>query len=199
MMNKYLILIAVSLLLTAGCSSEIQENTSSSTPPASNPTDKNNFVMDSDIKVTNTPPTIQTKTYEELQKEQLKKQKRQGEMKIYPIENVGVTGDLEKAVFELIKYTKEKDTSNRSKLIYDLNFDILQEMEPFILAITKIELDNSRAKDVTDEYDLLEIASDVAIVKITTKSLDKYLDEDLSTGDYIFVKVDDQWKFYRFQ
>lgn len=44
-----------------------------------------------------------------------------------------------------------------------------------------------------DEHNLLSFSSAVAIVKITNMNLEK----SLSTGKYIFIKVDAQWKVFR--
>ncbi len=138
-------------------------------------------------------------TAEQIEGENREKQKRKGELDLDHIENVNVKGDLLESVMSLLHAVKNKDKDARLNLTYDPSFDEFSAAEPYILAVTKIEQDNSRVKAVTDEYDLKQAAEEVTIVKISTKTLDRSLKETVGTGDYIFVKVDGLWKVYRFQ
>lgn len=129
-----------------------------------------------------------------------KLQERKGELDLDHIEVVGVKGDLLASIMSLLNAVKAKDDEGRKLLTYDpVNFDEFKGQEPYILAVTKLERDDSRVDDVTYEYNLKSFADDVAIVKISFRKIGDDLKESISTGDYIFVKIKNQWKLYRFQ
>ncbi|PZD93763.1 hypothetical protein DNH61_21410 [Paenibacillus sambharensis] len=125
---------------------------------------------------------------------------RKGEMDLDHIKNKGVTGDLLDSIMQYLTALKEGDEETRKHYLYDPNIDILYDMEPYILAVTKLELDNSRVMDVMDEYNLENIAEEAAIVKISTITTGRDSQEVEGTGDFIFIRVSDSvWKFFRFQ
>lgn len=127
--------------------------------------------------------------------EEAEKRKRKGEIKMDNMTNVGVKGDLLETVMALLAAVKNKDEEAKLNLHYDpahLTFDAVEE--PFILAFTQIELDNSELEHMMDGYHFF---SEAAIVKITAVKLNRQLEEVESTGKYIFVNIDDQWQVYR--
>lgn len=112
--------------------------------------------------------------------------------------NIGVKGDLLEGVMALLEAVKNQDKEGKLKLHYDSNWITFDDIiEPYILEFTKIQLDNTELNGMIDEHNLLSFSSDAAIVKITIKTLNTNLEESLSTGNYIFVKVDGTWKVFR--
>lgn len=127
--------------------------------------------------------------------EEAKKLHRKGEIQMENIENAGVEGALLETVMALLEAVKNKDEATKLKLHYDpsrLTFDAV--VEPFIHAVTRIELDNTDLELMMDGYDFY---SEAAIVKITTTRLNRNGNEYDSTGNFIFVKVDGNWLVYR--
>ncbi|NGP61389.1 hypothetical protein FLT15_24470 [Paenibacillus thiaminolyticus] len=187
-----IILLLLSIFLVA-CTRE--EANKKETVPPTMPTEG---TATADIpNVIATPPlTLADREREQVELD--KKRKRKGEIKMDNLETVGVEGSLLKGVIALLEAVKNQDNEEKLKLHYDSNwitFDVLEE--PYILEFTKIALDNTELKGMIDEHNLLSFSSNVAIVEITTKALNLNLEESLSTGKYIFVKVDGQWKVFR--
>lgn len=148
---------------------------------------------------TSVPSPAETKSFSEREQNKLdEERRRKGKIKMDNIENAGVEGSLLEGVMALLEAVKYQDEEAKLNLHYErshMTFDAVEE--PYIHAFTKIELDNTEVKGMTDEYNLRSFASDVAIVKITVIRLDINLKVSESTGNYIFVKVDDQWKVFR--
>ncbi|MCF2943318.1 hypothetical protein L1N82_06835 [Paenibacillus tarimensis] len=137
---------------------------------------------------------------EEADTEDFSHLQRKGEMDLDHIENKGVTGDLLDSIMHYLTALKGHDEETRKYYLYDPNVDVLYDREPYILAVTKLELDNSRVKDVMDEYNLGNIAEEAAIVKISTITTGRDYQQVEGTGDFIFIRVSDSvWKFFRFQ
>lgn len=190
-----LILLLISIFLVA-CTREeaAKKETAPPTMPIEGTTPST--TADIPIVIATPPPTLADREREQAELDQ--KRRRKGEIKMDNLENVGVEGSLLKGVMALLEAVKSQDNEGKLKLHYDSNwitFDALEE--PYILEFTKIELDNTELKGMIDEHSLLSFSSDVAIVKITTKTLNLNLEESLSPGKYIFVKVDGQWKVFR--
>ena len=99
----------------------------------------------------------------------------------------------------MFKAIEEDDYLKYSEHLYNPSFDELSLTGPYILAINKIEVDETRLEAVIDEYSLNEIADEVVIVKITMLKSSSNLQNSLSTLDFIFVKVDQKWKLYKVQ
>ncbi|CAH8706591.1 hypothetical protein M5W83_03535 [Paenibacillus thiaminolyticus] len=190
-----IILLLLSIFLVA-CTRE--EANKKETVPPTMPTEGTTPPATADIPnvIATPPPTLADREREQAELDE--KRRRKGEIKMDNLENVGVEGSLRKGVMALLEAVKNQDNEGKLKLHYDSNwitFDALEE--PYILEFTKIALDNTELKGMIDEHNLLSFSSDVAIVEITTKALNLNLEESLSTGKYIFVKVDGQWKVFR--
>lgn len=127
--------------------------------------------------------------------------KRIGGLELSNLEIVNVEGELLRSIKTLFEAINKNDEKLRFSLTYDPKHDDVFHDGEYILAFTKLEMDNSRASAVTSEYGLDEIADDVAIVKITSTRLNVDLTEYEGTGDYIFIKdnSDKKWKVYRWQ
>ncbi|MDQ6420208.1 hypothetical protein RB620_12250 [Paenibacillus sp. LHD-117] len=170
--------------------------------PSESPSNENfNQQTNEPIKPSPSPTTTIT-TYDEREEEEAKlreKKKRKGKIDLTNIEIIGVKGDLLKTILLMFKAIETNEDQERLKYMYHPEFDEFKSSGPYILGVTKLELDNSRLKAVIDEYSLNEIADDVAIVKITMERLNDNLEVSSSTGDYIFIHVDKNWKLYRFQ
>lgn len=198
-MKKYLILVLTSILtlslLLAACTkeeglvavkneSDLPADTETSTP--------------SDPPITLYLAPIEPSEGEKYA-EFLEKSKRKGEIDLDNIENIGVKGDLLDGVMALLEAVKMKDEKTKLKHHYNptsfLTFGSLEE--PYVLAITKIQLDDTYLKGMTEEYELKKFASDVAIVDITTTRYDINYNIGEGTAHYIFVKVDGIWKVFR--
>ncbi|RXZ78364.1 hypothetical protein EBB07_27225 [Paenibacillaceae bacterium] len=143
---------------------------------------------------------FEEKTFEQKEEEfREQHQIRKGELDLDHIEIIGVKGGLLESLLSIFEAVKAKDDEARLTLTYDPQFDEFAGIEPYLLAVTKVELDDSRVKAVTEEYGLKEFADDVAVVKISMKTINRNLEEEIGTGDYVFVKISGQWKFYRYQ
>ncbi|MNJ45274.1 hypothetical protein D3C77_403620 [compost metagenome] len=95
----------------------------------------------------------------------------------------------------LLESVKNKNEEAKLKFHYDSGFITYDAVEePFILAFTRIELDNTELEHMMEGYNFF---SEAAIIKITSIKLDRQLEEAESTGKYIFVKVDGLWKVFR--
>lgn len=141
-------------------------------------------------------------TWEEEMENTKEQRKRKGDIDLNNMEVIGVKGELLKTIQLIFDAINKDDDKARHQLMYDpINFDAFGSDGPYILAITKLELDNSRRDAVAEEYELDKIAEEVTIVKITRKTLTTKLEESLSTGDYIFIKTkaNQKWKLYRHQ
>lgn len=141
-------------------------------------------------------------TWEEEMENSKEQRKREGDIVLEHTEVVGVEGELLETIKLIFEAINKEDEKARLQLMYDpINFDEFGSEGPYILEITKLELDNSRREAVIDEYELDQIAEEVAIVKISRKTLTTKFEESLSTGDYIFIKTkaEQKWKLYRLQ
>lgn len=145
--------------------------------------------------------TEETKTDEEKEQELLEKLKRKGDLDLNHIKIVGVDGSLLKTIMTYLEAIKEKDDKKRLSTIYapDYYSDSLNNIEPYILAVTGLTLDNHRVKAVTEWFGLDKIADKVVIVNLEYRTLNRYLEKNVSSGDYIFISVNGHWKLYENQ
>ncbi len=128
--------------------------------------------------------------------------KRKGNIDLNNMEVIDVKAELLETIKNIFEAINRNDEKGRLQLMYDpIHFDEFGSDGPYILAIPKLELDNSRRDAIAEEYELDKIAEEVAIVKITRKTLTTKLEDSLSTGDYIFIKTksNQKWKLYRSQ
>ncbi|WP_213519855.1 hypothetical protein [Paenibacillus montaniterrae] len=123
---------------------------------------------------------------------------REGKLDWDNIEAAGVEDELVETIISLFKTVEANDYEAHSAFMYDPSTADLSLIGPYILAVTKLEADQSRLSAVIDEYSLSEISTDVEIVKITmlTSSTDG---ESSSSFDFVFIKTDGQWKLYKIQ
>ncbi|TDL50357.1 hypothetical protein E2R60_22755 [Paenibacillus dendritiformis] len=189
------ILVSLSILLSACIKEEAKER---ETVPSTGPTEGTATPTPADIPNVTAIPPPSLSDLERAQAEMDEKRKRKGEIKMDNMVNVGVKGDLLEGVMALLEAVKNQDKEGKLKLHYDSNWITFDDIiEPYILEFTKIQLDNTELNGMIDEHNLLSFSSDAAIVKITIKTLNTNLEESLSTGNYIFVKVDGTWKVFR--
>lgn len=186
-MKKIVLTLAALCFALAACSNESNKESKPSTVQSSAPEENNH---NEPVGESNSNPGDQVEDNEQKTEEAA----APVELNLDNIENVNVKGDLLKSVLSILEAVKSNDVKTRQQLTYDPKtfdpFDGLDEAT----AITKIEQDDSRVKAVSDEYSLNSFAEEVAIVKVSIESRGS-----VGTGDYIFVKVKDQWKVYRHQ
>lgn len=185
-MKKIVLTLAALCLVLAACSNDTNKESKPSAVQNSAPEEN---TPNEPVGGSNSNPDEQVKDNEQKTEEAAPV-----ELDLDNIENVNVKGDLLKSVMSILEAVKINDVKARQELTYDPKtfdpFDGLDEAT----AITKIEQDDSRVKDISDEYSLKSFAEEVAIVKVSIESRGS-----IGTGDYIFVKVKDQWKVYRHQ
>lgn len=123
---------------------------------------------------------------------------REGMLDLDNIEVAGVEDELVETIISLFKTVEANDYEAHFAFMYDPSTVDLLLIGPYILAVTKLEADQSRLSAVIDEYSLSEISTDVEIVKITmlTSSTDG---ESSSSFDFVFIKTKGQWKLYKIQ
>ncbi|RXZ79457.1 hypothetical protein EBB07_23050 [Paenibacillaceae bacterium] len=213
MMKKMGIFLFV-VLLTA-CSTSPQETETPYTNESSSPiVTPSKIPSHSANEETSEPPSNKTweeefeetsepsKTLEEEVEETAEQRKRKGDIDLSSMEVIGINRELLATINQIFEAINKNDEKSRHKLLYDpIYSDEFGNDGPYILAITKLELDNSRRDAVAEEYELYKVADEVDIVKITRKMLTTKLEESISTGDYIFIKTktDQKWKVYRSQ
>ncbi|MDN8593192.1 hypothetical protein Q0V21_31165 [Paenibacillus sp. 11B] len=184
-MKKLVFILAAMCLLLPACSNENITETKPSNVQSNTP-DKDN----------QTEATQESSGSVENQKEEDNNAEtsKPVELDLDHINNVNVKGDLLESVLSVFQAVKNNDVAARHQLTYDpKTFDPFEGLTE-ATGITKIEQDDTRVQAVTDEYSLNTFADDVAIVKVSIESRGS-----VGTGDYIFVKIKDQWKAYRHQ
>lgn len=124
--------------------------------------------------------------------------KRAGKIEMDNIEIIDVNEELVETIIALFKTIENNDYQSHFKFIYDPSLEDLSLIGPYILSVDKIETDDTRLNAVIDEYSLNEIADEAAIVKITM-DVSSRTGSSQNTGDFIFIKVDGEWKLYKTQ
>lgn len=113
------------------------------------------------------------------------------------MEITGVEDELVETIISLFKTVEANDYEAHSAFMYDPSTVDLSLIGPYILAVTKLEADQSRLSAVIDEYSLSEISTDVEIVRITMLT-SSTSGESSSSFDFVFIKTEGQWKLYKF-
>lgn len=123
---------------------------------------------------------------------------REGKLDLDNIEIVNVDEELVETITSFFKTIENNDYQAHSEFMYDPSLADLSLIGPYILAVTKLEADQTRLAAVIDEYSLKEISEDIEIVKVTmvTSVLNG---ESSNTGDFIFLKSNKEWKLYKIQ
>lgn len=198
-MKKIIMLFFIMLLTACTMKDQDQKNSFTNEPlhsaVTSSPPPSNSFNKETVEPSSNT-------TWEDEMENTKEQRRRKGNIDLKSTEVVGLKGELLDTIKQIFEAINKDDEKARLQLMYDpINFDEFGSDGPYILAIPKLELDNSRRDAIAEEYELDKIAEEVAIVKITRKTLTTKLEDSLSTGDYIFIKTkaNKKWKLYRLQ
>ncbi|MDQ8733862.1 hypothetical protein [Paenibacillus sp. LHD-38] len=205
-------IVVFSILLTACTNLQVnstlsQTNQSTSASTNQSTSSETDDIVADNIRSFKVIPSIEptnkevTKTDEEIIQERMKKLERKGELDLNHIKVVGVKGSLLKTILTYLEAVKEKDDKKRLSTIYapDLFSDSLNNIEPYVFAVTRLKPDNTRVKKVTEWYGLDKLADEVIIVNIEYQVLNNLFEKILTNADYIYIRVNGQWKLYETQ
>jgi hypothetical protein len=135
---------------------------------------------------------------QQMIKERMRGKERKGPLDIEHIKVVGVEGELLESMMQYLKAVKEDNEDKAKEILYSAITDTsngltLYSNRQYTKAITKLTLDNTRGKAVSDENSLSQIADEVAIVVVDTLSTT----DEKGNINFIFIKAKGKWSLYK--